>query len=51
MGELEYYVISEKEDIFKTPDQKGYHESVPFCKWVGLRTEAMRIIAQTGILQ
>ena len=48
MGELEYYVISEKEDIFETPDQKGYHESVPFCKWANLRTEAMRAIAQTG---
>ena len=48
MGELEYYVISEKEDLFETPDQKGYHESVPFCKWADLRTEAMRAIAQTG---
>lgn len=48
MGELEYYVISEKEDLFETPDQKGYHESVPFCKWANLRREAMRAIAQTG---
>lgn len=48
MGELEYYVISEKEDQFETPDQKGYHESVPFCKWANLRTEAMRAIAQAG---
>lgn len=48
MGELEYYVISEKEDQFETPDQKGYHESVPFCKWANLRTEAMQAIAQTG---
>lgn len=48
MGELEYYIISQKEDLFETPDQKGYHESVPFCKWANLRTEAMRAIAQTG---
>lgn len=48
MGELEYYVISEKEDLFETQDQRGYHESVPFCKWANLRTEAMRAIAQTG---
>lgn len=48
MGELEYYVISEKEELFETPDQKGYHESAPFCKWADLRTEAMRAIAQTG---
>ena len=48
MGELEYYIISEKEDLYETPDQRGYHESVPFCKWANLRTEAMRAIAQTG---
>lgn len=48
MGELEYYVISEKEELFEIPDQKGYHESVPFCKWASFRTEAMRAIAQTG---
>lgn len=48
MGELEYYVMSEKEDLFEIPDQKGYHESMPFCKWANLRTEAMRAIAQTG---
>ncbi len=48
MGELEYYVISEKEELFETPDQKGYHESVPFCKWGNFRTEAMRAIAQAG---
>lgn len=48
MGELEYYVISRKEELFEAPDQKGYHESVPFCKWANLRTEAMRAIAQTG---
>ena len=48
MGELEYYVISEKEDLFETPDQRGYHESMPFCKWANLRKEAMRAIAQAG---
>lgn len=48
MGELEYYIISEKENLYETPDQRGYHESIPFCKWEDLRTEAMRAIAQTG---
>lgn len=48
MGELEYYVISEKEDFFETPDQKGYHESIPFCKWTNLRADAMQAIASTG---
>ena len=48
MGELEYYIISEKEDLFETPDQRGYHESTPFCKWASLRCEAMRAIAQAG---
>lgn len=48
MGELEYYIISEKDDLFVTPDQKGYHESIPFCKWANLRCEAMKAIASTG---
>lgn len=48
MGELEYYVISEKEELFETADQRGYHESSPFCKWADFRCECMRAIAQTG---
>ncbi len=48
MGELEYYVISEAENIFLANDQKGYHESSPFAKWEFLRTEAMKAIAETG---
>ena len=32
MGELEYYVVSEKEELFLASDQKGYHESTPFSK-------------------
>lgn len=48
MGELEYYIINPLEELFKTPDQKGYHESSPFCKGGDLRCEAMRLIAQTG---
>lgn len=48
MGELEYYVISEKEDMFLANDQKGYHESTPFTKWEHFRAEAMKAIAMTG---
>lgn len=48
MGELEYYVMSEAEDLYLTPDQRGYHESAPFCKFQDLRTEAMKLIAQCG---
>jgi glutamine synthetase len=48
LGELEYYIISDKEDLYKTPDQKGYHESSPFIKWDILRNEAIRIIAACG---
>ena len=39
MGELEYYVVSEKDDLFLASDQKGYHESTPFN---------MKYIAGTG---
>jgi len=48
MGELEYYVISEKEPYFVAEDQKGYHESTPFTKWEDLRRDAMYAIASVG---
>lgn len=48
MGELEYYVVSEEEDLYITPDQRGYHESGPFCKWGDMRREAMKAIAEAG---
>lgn len=48
MGELEYYVISEKQDQYPTPDQKGYHSSEPFAKWEQFRKEAMKTIAACG---
>lgn len=48
MGELEYYVIGEEEDLFLTPDQKGYHESAPFAKFEQFRCQCMHYIAQAG---
>ncbi|MDD5570268.1 MAG: glutamine synthetase family protein [Bacteroidales bacterium] len=48
MGELEYYVISQKDSNFMAVDQKGYHESMPFAKSEKFRCEAMQAIAQVG---
>ncbi len=48
MGELEYYIISDKKDMYVANDQRGYHESQPYAKWENLRLEAMRTIAQCG---
>ena len=48
MGELEYYVMSDKQQIYPATTQKGYHESSPFSKWEMLRCEAMEAIAQAG---
>ncbi len=48
MGELEYYIISKDDGLFKAEDQKAYHESSPFAKWGEFRTEAMKLIAETG---
>jgi glutamine synthetase len=48
MGELEYYIISEQATLFEAVDQRGYHESSPFCKWEKLRIEAMQAIARCG---
>jgi len=48
MGELEYYVIAPKHNLYPTVAQEGYQESAPFCKWEKLRYEAMNAIAQAG---
>ncbi len=48
MGELEYYIVSEEDDLFAVADQKGYHESAPFNKFTDFRLEAMKLIAQAG---
>jgi glutamine synthetase len=50
MGEIEYYVISDKDDLYRATDQRGYHESEPFVKWEQLRVDAMMAMAQTGAL-
>ncbi|MDF1576412.1 MAG: glutamine synthetase family protein [Bacteroidales bacterium] len=48
MGELEYYIISEKNDLYPARDQGGYHTAAPFANWEKLRLEALQIIAQCG---
>ena len=48
MGELEYYVIFENDDMFPAIDQRGYHESAPYAKANNFRALCMKYIAQTG---
>ena len=48
LGELEYYVFSEMDEIYKITPQRGYHESHPFSKWAMIRLEAMKIISEIG---
>ncbi len=48
MGELEYYVISEKEELFPAKDQRGYHESSPFTKWDAIRSDSIYYLTQMG---
>ncbi len=48
MGELEYYLIRPRSELFHPDDQRGYHESTPFCKGAALRRLAMLYIAQAG---
>ena len=48
MGELEYYIIGEKDDLYPSEDQKGYHSSAPFANYEDLRKEALLLIAQCG---
>jgi len=48
LGELEFYIISEKNNEFPVQDQKGYHSSAPFIKWNDFRIQAMKLIAECG---
>ncbi len=51
LGELEYYVITERNDqdnLYPIQDQKGYHESPPFTKWCAFREQALQYISQCG---
>ena len=48
MGELEYYVVGDKDELFPATDQRGYHESGPYCKFGEFRARAMYYIAQAG---
>jgi glutamine synthetase len=48
MGELEYYVVYDKQPVYPIDGEKGYQESFPFSKQEQLRCEAMRAISQAG---
>lgn len=48
MGELEYYVLYDKQNLYPTTAQRGYHGSAPFAKWENLRYEAIQALAQAG---
>ncbi len=48
LGELEYYILMESENLFQATDQKGYHESPPFNKSADFRAEAVHLIASCG---
>ncbi|MDY6835630.1 MAG: glutamine synthetase family protein [Chloroflexota bacterium] len=47
-GELEYFVLFDRERLYTTTEQRGYLESSPFCKQEQLRCEAMQAMAQVG---
>ena len=51
MGELEFYVSAPEDDelaMYPASDQKGYHESAPFAKFNGFRTDCMHRIMKVG---
>lgn len=48
MGELEFYVISDAQNLYRAVDQKGYHESAPYAKFGEFRKECMHMIASCG---
>ncbi len=48
MGELEFYIITDEDELYPAVDQRGYHESGPFNKTGNFRKEAMQLIASCG---
>lgn len=48
MGELEYYIIKEEDELFPAEDQRGYHEMFPYNKSEHFRSEALNLIAYCG---
>lgn len=48
MGELEYYVFHNRDDLYRVESQRGYHESAPFSKGESIRLEALAAMAQCG---
>ncbi|MBL6963934.1 MAG: glutamine synthetase [Bacteroidetes bacterium] len=48
MGELEFYIIAPKTDLYPASDQRAYHESPPFTKYDFIYKEAMQLIADCG---
>lgn len=48
MGELEFYITGEADELFPATDQKGYHEAAPFAKFRFIVEEAMQMVAEIG---
>ncbi len=48
LGELEFYVIGPRSDLYPMEVQRGYHASFPFSKFEALRKEAMLAITAAG---
>lgn len=48
LGELEYYVKYDSEQLYPFVDQKGYHQTKPFAKLEDLRIEALMLCARAG---
>ncbi|MDO4888488.1 MAG: glutamine synthetase family protein [Actinomycetaceae bacterium] len=48
LGELEYYLFSEADDLYAVEPQRGYHEAGPFSKWQEIRTEVLNHLVRMG---
>ena len=48
LGELEYYLFSDREELFPVEPQRGYHESGPFSKWENVRTQTLLHLVTMG---
>lgn len=48
LGELEYYLFSDVEEIYPVEEQRGYHEASPLGKWEQVRTESLYHLTNMG---
>lgn len=48
-GELEYYLVQDRDPLFPVEEERGYHESTPFSKGSLIREQVLGHLAAMGV--